>query len=143
MRRIYSATDAVVGYVDASGIVTGGGPPGPPLGLVRNNEVFTDAAGTERLGFVDTNRCVFDERFDLAATVDAGGKVTDKSGRILGRVEEPRDAAALIFILGEHVALEVEPPPASESSLMEEVLDQAYRQDQTATSPQRPPREPF
>lgn len=137
MRKLYGPDGKIVGCVDASGIVTLGEAAGPPLGLVRNNEVFADAVGSQRLGFVDANGRVLDERYELAAMVDSEGKVVDRSGRAIGNVEESRDAAALIFVIGRHVRLDLEPPVEQDAaSLADEMLEGAYGQDRNATSRQ-------
>lgn len=140
MRKLYGPDGNIVGCVDALGIVTLGEAPGPPLGLLRNNEVFADAVGSERLGFVDANGRVLDEHHELTAMVDSEGKVVDNSGRAVGQVEEPRDAAALLFIIGRHISLEREPPLEQDASpMVNEMLEGAYGQDRDASSRQPPP----
>ena len=123
MRQIYGPNGAVIGTVSSSGTVTSEDS-GIPLGLIRNDECFADAIGAQRLGFVDPDGRVIDNDHAVVGKVDATGTVRDAAGRAWGKVEEPRDAAALLFILKREEISGTSMPTIGQTSVTDEFLDQ-------------------
>lgn len=133
MRRIRDANDTVVACVNADGwVMLGPDGAGEPVGLVQpNGECFGDTMATERLGYVDSEGHIYDDRYELVGRVDQYNRVFEEpEQRLVGEVDEAVDATALLLIVGRRMpeVLELpEPPPEepAEASLMEEALDQA------------------
>ena len=137
MRQLRGPDDRVVASVDATGLLTLGTEPGPPIGLVQAKECFADTAGAQRIAHVDANGRVIGAEHETLGAVDVNGRVVDQNGTLRGYVEDPADAAALLAIVARYERLLPDAPSEASAPLMDEVLDQM---DKLTTEPpiQRP-----
>jgi hypothetical protein len=127
MRYAYTSDGNVAATIDSSGRVSLGSEPGPVIGLVRGDtDVFGDEAGGEWLGCIDPDGRIVDASRDLVARVDIYGRVIDRIGRVVGKVDKPVDGAVLVLVVGRESPQLLSPPPPAEArgtTIMEEALE--------------------
>ena len=99
MRPVYGVNGSVVAVVDSSGAVTLGDGPGPVIGSVRGNEIFSDEAGARLVGHVDSGGRVYDSDHEIVGRVEASMLVADKHASRAGRVFEAVDAGVLLLLV--------------------------------------------
>jgi hypothetical protein len=128
LRYVYGVTGNVAATIDSSGRVTLGTEPGEAIGIVQGDTtVFGDEAGAEKLGSIDPEGHIRDAQYQVVGNVDVIGRVTDMTGRMIGRAEFPIDGAVLLLLVVpvNPEAAELAPPPDAVSTMMEEALSLA------------------
>jgi hypothetical protein len=126
VRYVYGISGNVAATIDSSGTITLGTEPGPTVGCIRaETDVFADEAGAHRLGSIDPDLRIRDAQHQIVGSVDVSGRVSDSTGRTIGKAEFPVDGAVLLLLVAQLVPEAVELPPAPPESLttmMEEAL---------------------
>ncbi len=125
MRYVYGRDGNVAATIDSAGRITLGVEPGAAVGVVRGDtDVFSGEAGAQWLGRVDSDRRVFDERYQCVGSIDVSGRVLDITGRLVGTASHAVDGAALLLLIGYLMPELLEPPapPAAAKTVMDEVF---------------------
>jgi hypothetical protein len=124
MRDVKGANGVIVARVDGAGNVMMGTEAGPVVGRVNNSgEIYDDDAGVHQVGRVEGDGTVVTMQYEPIAKVDSWGRVQAPDGELLGTVEKPCDAGALVFLTGLVTIPQVAAPKAEDTSLMAEALD--------------------
>jgi hypothetical protein len=124
MRDVKGANGTIVARVDGAGNVMLGTESGPAIGRVTNGgEIYDDDAGVHQVGRVEAEGTIVTMQYQLIAKVDTWGRVRTPDGDLLGTVEKPCDAGALVFLTGLVTIPEAPAPKVEDGSLMTEALD--------------------
>ena len=130
MRDVKGSNGSIVARVDSSGNITLGPDAGPIVGRATNSgEIYDDESGVHQVGRVDGEGSVFNMRQEALGKVDAWGRVYDRSGSVVGRVEKTVDGGVLLLIAEPVEQATAVPPAADESAtLMNEAMELAEGQ---------------